>query len=177
MTEKHDLRKDIKPSKKTERYDTDTIRLIKRLTDYNVGKTDYGLQRNRLVLRILQEIERKNNEKKYKAMLVVNVLESIQLPSDTIVGQAVIKYSGISKYNDMSLDEMLEASHILSNVQNGVKEYPEHFPSVRIKDYVNATINNGIVDEELITLNRHIVCRIGEEMTVKEIVKINKGQS
>lgn len=63
---------------------------------------------------------------------------------------------------NMSLDNMLSASHALSICQNGRKLDLDVYP-VPVKNYVSRVVRSGKVDERLKQLNKLIVLKIRDE--------------
>ena len=79
----------------------------------------------------------------------------------TVVGDTVLARENVKPMR-MSLDNMLDASHVLSIKLNGRKYDPGQYSSV-VQKYVARVVKAGTVEQSLQELNNQIVCRIGKE--------------
>ena len=90
--------------------------------------------------------------------------KSTETPYTAIVCDTVKDIGGRKTGVNLSLDNMLSASHALSICQNGrvlnLDSYPE-----AVKRYVTGVVKSGNIDGQLKELNKQIVCRIGMEAT------------
>ena len=87
-----------------------------------------------------------------------------ETPYTAIVCDAVKGIKSQKPGANLSLDNMLSASHALSICQNGRVLNLDSYPEV-VKKYVTGVVKSGNIDGQLKELNKQIVCRIGMEAT------------